>query len=312
MILESSISRKLGTMARSALLEEVYTTPKPGLVDAYSNGAHKDMNLTSFIKSATVLEPFFSSMAFHGICHYQELPLLMKKIRKVGIDAEFAMYEATGGVNTHKGSIFTLGIFCAAAGWCYGHGKKLSVENILDVGKCIAAPDLLQEIRIICRKSLFENISNGERNLLKYGTQGIRGEALRGYPSLQYVALPVMRWGIGEGKEWNRVKLQTLITLMSASEDSNILARKDKETLRQVQHDAEMFLRDGGAYQMDAIQKLKNMDAAYTEKNISAGGCADLLAASIFFCQLTEDFYDYYRRTFYWAGAKVGYGVSGT
>ena len=285
---EDGFAGKLGRIAKSALLEEVYTTPKPGLVDVYSNGAHKDMNVSTFLRSAAVLEPFFTVMAAQGIRHCQELPLLMKKIRKVGQYAESAMYKATDGVNTHKGSIFTLGIFCAGAGWCYGQGKELSVENILDTGKSMVTPDLLRELKEIPLRSVFDNVSNGERNLLKYGTQGIRGEAVRGYPSVANIALPVMRQGLKEGREWNRIKLQTSMTLMSVSEDSNILARKDKETLFQVHRDAEAFLREGGAYHRDAIQKLKDMDAVYIEKNISAGGCADLLAASVFFCRLTE------------------------
>ncbi|HIV11733.1 MAG TPA: triphosphoribosyl-dephospho-CoA synthase, partial [Candidatus Pullilachnospira stercoravium] len=92
---EDGFAGKLGRIAKSALLEEVYTTPKPGLVDVYSNGAHKDMNVSTFLRSAAVLEPFFTVMAAQGIRHCQELPLLMKKIRKVGQYAESAMYKAT-------------------------------------------------------------------------------------------------------------------------------------------------------------------------------------------------------------------------
>ena len=36
---------QIGNRAFTALLEEVYASPKPGLVDLYSNGAHQDMNV---------------------------------------------------------------------------------------------------------------------------------------------------------------------------------------------------------------------------------------------------------------------------
>ena len=56
----------IGTQACQALLEEVYTTPKPGLVDLYSSGAHKDMNVDTFEKSARALQPYFVRMAQQG------------------------------------------------------------------------------------------------------------------------------------------------------------------------------------------------------------------------------------------------------
>ena len=69
---------------------------------------------------------------------------------------------------------------------------------------------------------------------------------------------------------------------MREVEDSNIISRQNPETLRQVHREADGFLKSGGAYAADAIEKLKQMDAEYIRRNISAGGCADLLAAAIF------------------------------
>ena len=80
----------------------------------------------------------------------------------------------------------------------------------------------------------------------------------------------------------NSVKLQTLLTLMSRIEDSNIIARHDPDTLRKVQKDAERFLLKGGVYTERGFRKLAAMDREYTIKNISPGGSADLLAATIF------------------------------
>lgn len=105
----------IGGLAAAAMLEEVYTTPKPGLVDLYSNGAHKDMDVHSFEASAQALEPWLCQMAELGLCCDGSTEELFEEFRRLGIRAEEDMYRATGGVNTHKGALFTLGIFCGAA-----------------------------------------------------------------------------------------------------------------------------------------------------------------------------------------------------
>ncbi|MCD8330127.1 MAG: citrate lyase holo-[acyl-carrier protein] synthase, partial [Lachnospiraceae bacterium] len=52
-------SEMIGRLCRQAMLLEVYTTPKPGLVDRNIFGDHRDMDLALFEKSTAVLEPFF-------------------------------------------------------------------------------------------------------------------------------------------------------------------------------------------------------------------------------------------------------------
>ena len=88
------------------------------------------------------------------------------------------------------------------------------------------------------------------------------------------------------GMEWNRIKLQILFALMSRVQDSNILSRKNPSVLYQVQMEAMQFLEEGGAYSEDALDKLIRMDAEYIKRGISAGGCADLLATSLFLAML--------------------------
>ncbi|MDO4555859.1 MAG: triphosphoribosyl-dephospho-CoA synthase, partial [Lachnospiraceae bacterium] len=120
------------------------------------------------------------------------------------------------------------------------------------------------------------------------GLRGIRGEAVTGYPSIRHLALPVYEEGKRNGYDSNRIRLQTLLSLMSTVEDSNIAARKDLNTLYSVQQWAKQFLKNGGAYQKNAIEKLQQMDTIFSRDNISAGGCADLLAVTIFLSDLKE------------------------
>lgn len=187
---------QIGNRAFTALLEEVYASPKPGLVDLYSNGAHQDMNVRTFERSAAILRPFFVEMALQGLEHYSSPETLFVKIRKTGQRAERAMYRGTGGVNTHKGAIFTLGLFSAAAGCCLAGDGIITKRRLRDIQTEMTEQSLGREIRELRRK---RGMSHGEKNFLRYGTLGIRGEAIRGYPCLWEVSLPVFRQGIAGG-----------------------------------------------------------------------------------------------------------------
>ena len=210
-------------------------------------------------------------------------------LRGVGIDAEQAMYAATGGVNTHKGAIFTFGIFCAAAGRCLKEQRALTALGLLEMEQEMTVRVLSVELeKLRGNTGITGRETHGERNLHRYGTAGCRGEAIEGYPGVFGIALPVLRAGLADGRDWNRVKLQALLTLMAHTEDSNILSRQNPAVLRAVQEEMIEFLRCGGAYREDAIKLLEDMDADYSRRGISAGGCADLLAAAIFILELTE------------------------
>ena len=284
----------IGALAYRALLEEVYTTPKPGLVDLATTGAHTDMDEHTFERSAAALHPWFVRMALEGETFQGTPRELFLKIRTYGIAAEQEMYRATGGVNTHKGLVFTLGIFCAAAGRMKKEGKRMTVRGLVHMEQLMTAEVLKEEILHLVSPSEAGNLNkrfqtNGIKNLRAYGTAGIRGEALLGYPSVTEAALPVLQQGKREGRDWNLVKLQVLMTLMSHVQDSNILSRTCPEVLENVHQEARRFLHDGGAYQKDAVQILLQMDQSFIQRNISAGGCADILATAVFLDSLLEE-----------------------
>ena len=300
MLNSSAKSRKLqtaehiGALAYLALLEEVYTTPKPGLVDLATTGAHTDMDVHTFEKSAVALHPWFVRMALEGETFQGTPRELFLKIRTYGIAAEQEMYRATGGVNTHKGLVFTLGIFCTAAGRLKKEGKSMTVRKLIHMEQLMTAEVLKEEILHLVSPSEAGNLNerfqtNGIKNLHAYGTAGIRGEALLGYPSVTEVALPVLQQGKRERRDWNLVKLQGLMTLMSQVQDSNILSRTCPEVLENVHEEAKMFLHMGGAYQKGAVETLLRMDQSFIQRNISAGGCADILATAIFLDSLVEE-----------------------
>ena len=99
-----------------ALLYEVHIAPKPGLVDRENSGAHRDMDEFTFFDSACALYPYFRECAKKGALYREEPEALFALLRMDGKLAEQRMLRATGGVNTHKGAIFSMGIFCAVMG----------------------------------------------------------------------------------------------------------------------------------------------------------------------------------------------------
>ncbi len=285
-ILGKQVALKIGSLAREALLEEVYTTPKPGLVDRFNNGAHQDMDVLMFEKSAEVLMPWFVKMAEQGYFWNDAPERLFLEIRKTGIQAEQAMYQATGGVNTHKGVIFTLGIFCAAAAQCMKKRVFFTLEHLAEIEQQMVRRILMEEILNLKEKT---PVSNGEQNLKNYGSYGVRGEAICGYPAVIKLAMPVMKEGLEQKRCWNHIKLQTLCVLMGHLEDSNVLYRHNPETVKQMHRKANLFLGKGGAYADGAEAYMKEWDREYIQKNISPGGCADSLAATIFLTLLLRN-----------------------
>ena len=98
---ESSRPNLMTYLAVRALQMELEAPMKPGLVGPDSNGAHKDMDYALMLRSIDAIRPFFPRM---GMAESPE------ELRMIGIDAEKAMLAATGGVNTHRGAIFALGL----------------------------------------------------------------------------------------------------------------------------------------------------------------------------------------------------------
>ena len=120
-LLERWLADFLGGSAMAALSSEVNITPKPGLVDANNSGANPDMNRETFHISAMALRHFFIRMAELSIAYAEKqddaaaLEAYVGELKKLGVEAEKAMLKATGGVNTHRGAVYSLGLLVSAA-----------------------------------------------------------------------------------------------------------------------------------------------------------------------------------------------------
>ena len=256
----------IGNLARRALEREVLLTPKPGLVDAANNGAHKDMSKDTFLRSAAALEPWLQRMAERGKASLKETPQqLLAALRPMGLEAEVDMYAATDSVNTHKGALFSLGLLCAACGRLQAQNQPLTAENLCDLAAQMSAGITLRE--------MIAAVTPGLKVQAVYGAKGVRGEAESGFASVRDLALPLLNVENGP--------YLALLNLIARVRDTNVLHRAGEEGLYWLQGRAQDLL------EQFSIPALEQLDRECIEKNISPGGCADLLAIAFFLESVT-------------------------
>jgi holo-ACP synthase/triphosphoribosyl-dephospho-CoA synthase len=272
---------RVAALAVQSLLQEVYTTPKPGLVDRRNNGSHKDMDLSLFETSAQALRPFFQRCVEIGqetsaLAPEETFPLL----RDAGVKAEEAMFQATGGVNTHKGAIYALGLLCGSIGRLWAAENPIADVDIL-----------LAESGNIVRSSVQADLASatgktaGERLYLQYGIRGIRGEAADGFPTVRNIGLPHFRRALADGLSPNDAGAITLLHFVTQAEDTNLYHRGGPEGARWAACTAKKLLSDHPPYPRTEL--IAGLDDAFMERNLSPGGCADLLAVTCFLHSLT-------------------------
>lgn len=263
--------RHIGKIAQQSLLYEVCTTPKPGLVDCSNCGSHKDMDIFTFMASSAALSDYFRECAKIGMQTRQLNPVeVLPLLRFPGKLAEQMMYQATGGINTHKGCVFSLGILCAAAGRL--ESGQRNPEKILDLCKAIT--------RGISRELDKEVTSTvGECLFAQHGITGVRGQAEAGFPGVLSVGLPTLKKGLQKGLSLNDAGCAALLALLKATVDTNLIHRSNLQQ-QQAISDKIAGLLEKDPYPTKEI--LEELDRQFIEKNLSPGGSADLLALTYF------------------------------
>lgn len=268
----------LGALAAKALLYEVCTTPKPGLVDRNNNGSHRDMDLFTFLDSTAALLPYFDEAVRLGM-GTRDLPPqeTFRRLRQAGAAGERAMFRATGGVNTHKGAVFTLGTVCAAAGRLWtAEGCSKDLEAILALCGEMCAQAVQEDFAAIRRSQAH---TAGQRLYLEQGLEGIRGELARGLPAVAQIGLPTLRARRKAGDSLEEAGRQVLLALMAQVVDTNLIARGGLEGQQWAMEQARNLIQDD---RTATREELETLDGAFIQRNLSPGGCADLLAITYF------------------------------
>ena len=252
---ESSVSYLVADLAERALRMELDTTPKPGLVDKLDNGAHKDMDYALMAKSISALRPYLTRLAVESAKDIDP-----SKIKVIGIEAEKAMLEATGGVNTHKGALFCIGLSVAAA------------SNLASRTGSVQAYSFKELVSRIASEIPLAQGTHGAEAKESFKVSGALENARAAYPGLFAEWLPYYRSLEGDPYRCHK----TLLHIMTTLDDTNILHRKGAEGLARAKSEAARLLGDFNEAKMSSLNK------NFIRENISPGGSADMLSLTIF------------------------------
>ena len=267
--------QKVSQYLTQAILLEVSTHPKPGLVTRLSNGAHKDMSIFTFMMSSAVLSKAFNDLQDIGQAHRGTLAELFCKLRSYGVGAEAELLRVTKGVNTQRGILFAGGIVSAVSGYAMNMG--LSRDALLPMIKEMAAGLVARELKNLDHAAM----TAGEKLYYKYGITGIRGEVENGFPSVVNYGLPALEDAFNKGATINDALVHALISLMTVVEDSNVIWRTDYDTLLEVQRIAKNILSLGSVFTEKGRMAIAETERYFLQRRISPGGSADLLSVTI-------------------------------
>jgi len=252
----------IGRDAARALLGEIVAWPKPGLVSLIDAGSHEDMGAGHFIRSARALRHYFTACARTGAEGGG-----FDALRRLGVGAEVAMTRATGGVNTHRGAIFSLGLLAAAAGARPASALGAHVRSRWGAD-------------ILAHRA--DPASHGSAARRRCGIGGAQAQAAAGFPAVYEVALPAWRRVREAGGGANAAAVQALFALMATLDDTNLVHRGGVPGLRFAQRAAGDFLAGGGMLAPDGEARALAAHRAFVARRLSPGGSADLLAATLF------------------------------
>lgn len=269
----------IGHLASMALQAELDTTPKPGLVDCNDNGAHRDMDHALMQRSIQALHPYFVRLAKLGFTDKQPCH---DEIVHIGIEAEREMFKVTGGVNTHKGALFSIGLAAVAlAGEAFcritqAEGCGTMAYNDVN-SKQIQS--LSNSIASLARLFPDTNGTHGSKAKANNILKGALDNAREGYTQLFKAWLPFYIDRIAEGDNYALHK--TLLRIMCDLDDTNIVYRTSMETMQEVKTEARQML-DTSRNIVNFEATLQAMNTDYIHRNISPGGSADMLSLVVF------------------------------
>ncbi|MET0321201.1 MAG: triphosphoribosyl-dephospho-CoA synthase MdcB [Duganella sp.] len=267
-----------GVVARLAvrsLHAELSLYPKPGLVSPVDAGSHTDMDAGTFMRSLFALRHYFRRICLAGL---RDAPFA--QLKQLGIDAEAAMLDATGGINTHRGAIFSLGMLCAAAGQVRARGLALTPASLRAAMLARWGGALAAHATSMATPSSTAHHSNGLQVARRYAVGGAREEGALGLPSVFEVGVPALDAALRRGAGVDMARTDALFALMAHVSDSNVYHRAGPVGADIVRAHAQRFLDLGGTAHPRWRAAALASHRDFVAQRLSPGGAADLLAAS--------------------------------
>jgi triphosphoribosyl-dephospho-CoA synthase len=256
-------------LAVGCLHTELVLYPKPGLVSLVDNGSHADMTAATFMRSMFALRHYFNRVFRAGA---DDAPFAV--LRRLGIDAEARMMQATCGINTHRGAIFSLGMLCAAIG-------RARAQRIAMTPAGLRAVMLIrwgEELGAHAQPDGAD--SHGLRAAALHAVSGAREEGALGLPSVFEIGLPAMQRTLAAGRSMYHARIDALFALMAHISDTNVVHRGGAQGALTVRSHAQRFAAMGGTADPDWLACALDSHREFVAQKLSPGGAADLLAAT--------------------------------
>ena len=219
------------------------------------------MDAATMRKGIAAIRPFFPRMA---------LAATPEELRDLGLEAEKAMLEATGGVNTHRGAIFALGLALHAL--CGG-------TQVYDNEKLIQS-----SLSKMAGKIIHNQLKDNTLSATPSALHDARAMARNGYEALFRDWLPYYRLQMeeplsGSGPDRDvHARQKTLLRIMSTLDDTCVIRRVGAERAERVKAEAAELLGEIPGW----TGHLRALCDRYAAEGISPGGAADMLALTIF------------------------------
>jgi triphosphoribosyl-dephospho-CoA synthase len=261
-------AQAIGRAATLALHDELALSPKPGLVTLGSQGSHTDMDAHTFMRSLFALRGYFVQIADLGARGAR-----FEALERCGIAAEARMLGATGGINTHRGAVFMLGLLCAAAGALAASGRPPDPPLIRHTLQANWGDAL-------STRALRPSSLPGGQAARRLGLRSASAEAALGFPTLFEVAIPSLQLAQARGMDGQAASLDTLFQVIAVLDDSNLAHRGGLEGLHYAQQSAREFLTAGGASHPNGVATAEAIGEQFVRRRLSPGGAADTLAAA--------------------------------
>jgi triphosphoribosyl-dephospho-CoA synthase len=193
---------------------------------------------------------------------------LREKLAETGRAGERRMLIATGGVNTHRGAIWTLGLLVASAAM----GPRSPEVLAERAGRLARFND----------REPPDPTSHGARMGCRFGVSGARGEAKQGFPHVIQLGLPALRAARAKMVMESHARLDALLAIMTDLNDTCLLYRGGLAALEIAKAGAGQVLSLGGTASAAGYSALLALDTKLIRHGVSPGGSADLLAATLF------------------------------
>ncbi len=265
----AGMPERLAGLALTALWEELAGYPKPGLVSLYDAGGHADMDAGTLLIGLAALRPGFVAAARLGAAGAD-----FSSLKRAGRRAETAMLRATGGINTHRGALFTLGLLAAAAARLHAQRRPPTPARLRQALQTVWGPALTGHMPA--------PDSHGRKVERRFGAGGALAEARAGFPGVFEAGLPALRATRRRGADRQAAAVQAFFALLARGGDSNLLHRGGVAGAARARRAARAFLKAGGVFQPGWHERAVALHRRLSGAGLSPGGGADLLAATLF------------------------------